>query len=388
MTDYYSNWDFESDQWVQRLETNSGLLPTQYLLKNPGDSLVAEQLHCYPKAKTKFPNWHKNGLVYTKLSFEQSSGEFAAIYKASLVSGNELWDLTGGLGMDSFAFSKIAASVHHNEPNTALSRIARQNHSILGATNIFYHDKLAEEIISEIQYTDTIYLDPSRRSENGRTFLLNDCVPDVTQLLPELKSKAKRVIVKLSPIYDLRRIQTDLPGTRQIHVISVSGEVREILALIDESIPEVTMAVVLPDGLKISRERVPQKTLISQHSIPPNSYLHVADPAIYKSETLNAFSISRDLLRWGTGGYLFSGTPLENAGKSYKVKETITFKPKELKKRFKGHKINIHKRNFPIDVQVLYKSLSTSMGDDFHAFFTTLDDGTKAVCITEPPVTL
>jgi hypothetical protein len=114
-------------------------------------------------------------------------------------------------------------------------------------------------------------------------------------------------------------------------------------------------------------------------------YLHSADPAIHKADTLCTYAKSNECSLWGTGGYLTSKSNTIDGCKSYKIHKSMVFKPKELRKYLKSKRVNIHKRNFPIEVSSLYKSLSTSMGDDLHLFFTTLDDGSKAVCITEPP---
>lgn len=389
MSEFYSRWALDSSDWIQRLNENRSDRPDEYILKNPGDSLVAEQLFCYPKAEQKFPTWHKPGLVYTKLSLEQSSGEFAALYKTKLIYGEEVWDLTGGLGMDSAAFSRQVKLVHHNEPNEALSRIAQHNHSLCGINNINYHRKLAEQLIEEIDSTDTIYLDPSRRSESGRTFLLTDCVPNVIQLLPSLKQKASRIIIKLSPIYDLKRVMSELPDTKQIHVVSVKGEVREILAILDESLPNSIVSVILPENYILTHNQdSDSKATPSTSEVPTGKFLHVADPAIYKAGTLTEFAQLNNLTYWGKGGYLFSDSPNIIGSQSYKVIESMIFKPKELKKRLKGLRVNIHKRNFPVEIASLYKSLSTNMGDDYHLFFTTVSNGVKAVCITEPPLKL
>lgn len=387
MTDKTADWDIDSRDWIERLNQSHALTTDQYILKNPGDTLVAEQIHCYPKAAHKFPDWHKIGMIYTKLSLEQSSGQLAAEYKAKLTLGSEVWDLTGGLGMDSAAFSRIATSVHHNEPNQSLSRISRHNHKLIGLPNIKYHNELAENLIQTITYTDTIYLDPSRRSDSGRIFLLKDCVPNAIHLLPALKRSAKRIIIKLSPLYDLKRIVNELPGTRQIHVVSVLGEVREILVLIDEKLPEGIYSVTLPENLIL--ERTPGQTEVSAKFVDfPDigEFIHVADPAIYKADTLAVYATNNKLSKWGSGGYLTSDSPVTNGAKSYRIIKSLKYSNKELRKILKGAKVNIHKRNFPIEVSSLYKSLETTMGDDYHIFFTTLKNGTKAVCITEPPI--
>src|SRR5690554_6456995 len=97
--------EFKIDHtWIERFKKAQGRSAESYLLSNPGDVIVAEQLACYPKAIQKFPNWHRDGMLYSRLSLEQSSGEETAQFKSKLAGGNTIWDLTGGLGIDSLPF--------------------------------------------------------------------------------------------------------------------------------------------------------------------------------------------------------------------------------------------------------------------------------------------
>jgi hypothetical protein len=385
MHDVTSDWQLQDPSWIQRLQQHLHMSAERYLLSNPGDTIVAEQLKCYPKAEVKFPSWHKIGLLYARLALEQSSGEHAARYKASLIAGNEVWDLTGGLGIDSYAFSVRAERIIHNEPNKSLSKLAQHNHTMLGASGIAYHYEKAETILTNIIKTDTIYLDPSRRNAHLRTFLLQDCEPNVIEILDELKQKARRVIVKLSPMYDINRVYKELPGTKEIHVVSVFGEVREILAVIDPTLTEQIISVVLPERVCLKRELSAGTHSLIEQGIPESGmWLHVADPAVYKAGTLSQLANEYTLSAFGTGGYLFSDHDSIEMCKSYRIESCALFKPKELKTTLRGKRVNIHKRNFPIEIAQLYKQLATTMGDDVHLFFTTTTDRNMWVCITNP----
>jgi hypothetical protein len=385
MYDVSSDWQLQDPSWIQRLQQHLHMGAERYLLSNPGDTIVAEQLKCYPKAEVKFPSWHKTGLLYARLALEQSSGEHAARYKASLIVGNEVWDLTGGLGIDSYAFSIHADRIIHNEPNKALSKLAEHNHTVLGASGIAYHYEKAENTLKTIVKTDTIYVDPSRRNAHLRTFLLQDCEPNVLEILDNLKQKANRVIIKLSPLYDINRVYKELPGTKEIHVVSVHGEVREILAVIDPTLTEQIISVVLPESFCLRRDPSAGTQSLIEQGIPESGmWLHVADPAVYKAGTLYQLAKEYQLTTFGTGGYLYSDHDSIDMCKSYRIESCALYKPKELKATLRGKRVNIHKRNFPIEVSQLYKQLGASMGDDLHLFFTTTSDRKMWVCITTP----
>ncbi len=70
----------------------------------------------------------------------------------------------------------------HCEINEDLSQIAAHNAAVLQANNISF---LAGDGIAYLKNTaetfDTIYIDPARRSNAGKVFMLKDCTPDVLE---------------------------------------------------------------------------------------------------------------------------------------------------------------------------------------------------------------
>lgn len=375
--------------WQSRFQKSIGINPDRYILSNPGDIIVAEQLHCYPKAEKKFPTWHRPGMVYTRLALEQSSGEIAAQFKSGLMKGIEIWDLTGGLGMDAYAFSQTFESVHYCEPTIQPFTLAVHNHDVLGAKNIRHHLKDAASAIESLSHTDWMYLDPSRRDESGRKFLLKDCEPDVLSLLDEMKRKASGIMIKLSPMYDLNQLLSEIPSINHIYVVSVSGEVREILVLIDDASNSTQVtAVILPDGIAYTSTFpvITQSVAIQHGSLPEKGYLHVADVSIFKAGLTHQIISAHQGQIFGSGGYFISTNQTIPGCKSYALVEEAEYKPKELRRRIKNLRVNIHKRNFSIEVSDLYKALGTAMGDDLHLFFTQMNNGKKMVAICEPPV--
>ena len=144
---------------------------------------LVEQIEAKNKCKNKLPSWYKTKKIYypNKLNIEQCSSELTAEYKAQIVSGKSLVDLTGGFGVDSFYFSKKIEHVFHCEINKNLSKIAAHNFDVLGVNNteVISSDGL-DFLQNSNEVYDWVYLDPSRRSESKqKVFLLSDCTPDI-----------------------------------------------------------------------------------------------------------------------------------------------------------------------------------------------------------------
>ena len=163
-----------------------------------------------------------------RLSCEQCSSELTARYKASLVSGEKMVDLTGGYGVDTYFLSDSFSSIDYVEQNEELCRIARHN---FANKSIAIHNTSAEEFLQTDSEYDLIFLDPARRdSHGGKVFRLEDCTPNVVELLPTLLAHGKRIMLKLSPMLDLTQAFTSLSKvTWDTYIVAIKNEVKELL---------------------------------------------------------------------------------------------------------------------------------------------------------------
>ena len=183
-----------------------------------------------------------------RLSCEQCSSEAAARYKASLVEREKtallkeesrFVDLTGGYGVDTYFLSEQFGHTDYMEQNAELCRIATHNFSLQhSAINI--HNTSAEDFLASAEQYDLIFLDPARRdSHGGKVFRLEDCTPNVVELLPTLLAHGKRLMIKLSPMLDLTQAIIHLTPytlhlTWDIYVVAIKNEVKEVLLLSQE----------------------------------------------------------------------------------------------------------------------------------------------------------
>lgn len=211
------------------------------------------------KLRLKHPAWYEVPEVFVPeaVMVEQSSSHETAEYKSRLVTPNALvLDLSGGMGADSFAFAQVAREVVYLEASEERAEVARHNFRALGAGNIICHNGIAEEAgvqLAEELQPDLIFIDPDRRPESrrGRQFLLEDCTPDVTTLLPRLRevSPQSYFLIKVSPMADLTYLKRHLPYLFDTYILSLKREVKELLLHITpESDYLVTAVEILPSG--------------------------------------------------------------------------------------------------------------------------------------------
>ena len=169
-----------------------------------------------------------------RLSCEQCSSELTARYKASLVGGDKMVDLTAGYGVDTYFLSERFKHTDYVEQNEELCRIAEHNFS-LQKSAISIQNCTAEEFLKTAGQYDLIFLDPARRdSHGGKVFRLEDCTPNVVELLPELLKHSKRLLLKLSPMLDISQAVKELSVFSlqwSVYVVAVKNEVKEVLLL-------------------------------------------------------------------------------------------------------------------------------------------------------------
>lgn len=199
---------------------------------------LANQIVSKQKSEHKLASWFRAAQIYypSKINIEQTSSELTANYKSNVVSGASIIDITGGFGIDCFYFSKQFEAVTHCEINTELSTIVAHNFKQLKINNISTFSGDAFDFLKRTKEKfDCIYIDPSRRDAvKGKVFLLQDCVPNVPENIDFLFSKTNQILIKTSPILDITSAINELKFIKEVHVVAVHNEVKELLFLLDK----------------------------------------------------------------------------------------------------------------------------------------------------------
>ena len=212
-------------------------------------AFALQQIEGWQRAEHKLPELAAiEGWLWPKrLSVEQCSSQRTAVYKRQVLEkwtmengqlkiGEKLIDLTGGLGVDTYYLSEGFDEVHYVERDEELCRLAEHNFALAGK-NVQVHSCSAEEYLRELggEFDTAIFIDPARRdSHGGKVFRLEDCEPNVVELLSLLRACARRILLKLSPMLDITEAVRELGGAAEVHVVAVRNEVKEVLVLLEE----------------------------------------------------------------------------------------------------------------------------------------------------------
>ena len=408
-----------------------------------------DQIRGRKMARVKLPRWASlEGIIYPPhISMEQCSSESTALYKAELAArllalpvsssfSEEIGfvDLTGGFGVDfSYIAARLGVKSMYVERQAYLCEAAKENFGRLGLKNAIvkngdgievlhsFHPKKKDAASDDdslgITYDQPrsllktnpdlkiIFIDPARRDDAGNKVVsLKDCTPDVTVLQEEMLSKADYVIIKLSPMLDWHRAISELSHVREVHIISVNNECKELLLVLsarnmgDMEASSADGEVKHAGNLRIYCVNDAQSFVCDELDMesspvriaPPvleeMQYLYEPNASLMKAGCFGALSDRYDARMLSKNSHLFvSQAPIEAfPGRSFRIIAISSFNKKELKRHLSGiTKANIATRNFPLSVAELRKRLKLKDGGETYIFATTLSDESHILVITE-----
>ena len=413
-----------------------------------------DQIRGRKMARVKLPRWASlEGIIYPPhISMEQCSSESTALYKAELAarllglpassSGIEMKaeneiefvDLTGGFGVDfSYITARLGVKSMYVERQAHLCEAAKENFERLGLKNAIVKNGDGIEVLHSflpkkddaasaddslgIIYDQPlsllktklglklIFIDPARRDDAGNKVVsLKDCTPDVTVLQEEMLSKADYVIIKLSPMLDWHRAISELSHVREVHIISVNNECKELLLVLSArnmggmEVSSADGEVKHAGNLRIYCINDAQSFVCdeldmesSQVKIAPSTleemqYFYEPNASLMKAGCFGVLSGRYDARMLSKNSHLFvSQAPIEAfPGRSFRIIAVSSFNKKELKRHLAGiTKANIATRNFPLSVAELRKRLKLKDGGETYIFATTLNDESHVLVITE-----
>ena len=385
-----------------------------------------DQIRGRKMARVKLPRWASiDGIIYPPhISMEQCSSEATALYKAELAerllnqqkikicefttkdtvapkfAKNEgtcenqgkvgFADLTGGFGVDfSYIAERLGVRAMYVERQEHLCEKAKENFLRLGLANAEVKNGDGIEVLHTLEHLSLIFIDPARRDDAGNKVVsLKDCTPDVTVLQEEMLLKADYVIVKLSPMLDWHRAISELSHVREVHIISVNNECKELLLVLSARnmgnlhiycVNDAQSFVCEESDMEASSVKIAPSTLEEMQ------YLYEPNASLMKAGCFGVLSGRYDARMLSKNSHLFvSREPIAAfPGRSFRIIAVSSFNKKELKRHLSGiTKANIATRNFPLSVAELRKRLKLKDGGETYIFATTLSDESHVLVIT------
>ena len=352
-------------------------------------------------------------------------------------------DLTGGFGVDfSYIASRLGMKSMYVERQAHLCEVAKENFERLGLKNVSvkngdgievlhsFHSKknaasdslgITEEQSQSLLKTNfglkLIFIDPARRDDAGNKVVsLKDCTPDVTVLQEEMLSKADYVIIKLSPMLDWHRAVSELSHVREVHIVSVNNECKELLLVLSarnmgmNMVSGTDLGAKYDENLRIfcindsqsfvcdetemassavkiaSPDKIVSSDRITSPALGGMQYLYEPNASLMKAGCFGVLSERYDAKMLSKNSHLFVSEDSVEAfpGRTFRIIAVSSFNKKELKRQLSGiTKANIATRNFPLSVAELRKRLKLKDGGETYIFATTLSDESHVLVICE-----
>ncbi|MBR3398516.1 MAG: SAM-dependent methyltransferase, partial [Prevotella sp.] len=365
-----------------------------------------QQIAGWQTALTKLPEWARHdGIIYPPhLAMEQCSSEQTARYKAGVVAqllgekarDGVFYDLTGGFGVDFSYIAPLFRKAVYVEQQENLVEVARHNFKTLSLDNDEACCGNAVDMLRSIGHATMIFLDPARRDNNGgRTYALSDCTPDILTMKDELFSKADFLMLKLSPMLDWRAVVQQLGSVKELHIVSVKNECKELLVVaapllspqrgedVSPQVEDNALTVFcVNDEQQFVFTPLSPKTVTKVISSPfggdKRGALLVPNSSIMKAGCFAELAHHYDVSPISANSHLFVSPHFidDFPGRQFEIVAISSMNKRELRTTFAGiSQANVAVRNFPMSAEQLRQRLRLRDGGDNYVFATTEEDG-------------
>ncbi len=368
----------------EAIEANIDRKPTDIALDKRVVSarIVAEQVKYLQRARKKLPTLYEARCIIPPRAYEQSSSEETARAKSE-IRGAKLLELTCGLGIDSLMLSRSFDRVVTLERDEILAQVVRENFARLGVENVEVVNTSAEEFVAQTtEHFDWIYVDPDRRTDVGeRVIKLEECSPNIIEMLPRLREISERLAVKCSPIFDVDEAFRLFENSK-VEVVSLHDECKEVV--IYSPMTEEQIAVTAVGRAEFSARRnevenLPTPTAFDIESATKYRWLILPDVALLKGRVAMHF-VGREADIWSNIGFGFAVEQPQNCyGRIFEIEQILEYQPKSLRKILGGKKVEIIMRDFPQSLTKVMAQLNVKSGDEGRVALTSI--GGKSIII-------
>lgn len=331
---------------------------------------IVQQIKGKQVAQKKFPFLLQDGIIFPpQLNLEQSSSEKTALYKSEILKGNKFIDLTSGFGIDAYYLSKNFDEITLIEQNKELLDIVKHNWIVLGKKASFINLKLEDFLTENKENFDVIYLDPARRDQNkNKVFLVEDLSPNVLEIQDQLLSISEEVIIKLSPLIDLKYLISVLKNISKIEIIAVKNDVKEIVVFLSSNYSGdiICNCVNLESDEKdFSFEINAEKHSEAEYS-EPQKFIYIPNNTILKAGIFNLISEQFKLKKLHPNTHLYT-SDIKIEDFPGRILEMEMIDSKQIKKK---EQFNLISKNYPLKPEEIKKKYQLKDGGNQYLIFT------------------
>ncbi|WP_326983741.1 class I SAM-dependent methyltransferase [Chryseobacterium sp. MYb264] len=331
---------------------------------------IVQQIKGRQVAQKKFPFLLKEGIIFPpQLSLEQSSSEKTALYKSELLEGTKFIDLTSGFGIDAYYLSKNFSEITLVEQNPELLEIVEHNWTVLEKKAKFINQKLENFLNQNKEAFDVIYLDPARRDNNkNKVFLLEDLSPNILEIQEKLLSISNEVVIKLSPLIDLKYLVSVLPSIFRIDIIALKNDVKEVVVFLSkENTGEITCNCVnLESDESTFTYKFGEEENVHATYDEPENFIYIPNNSMLKAGVFNLISEKFGLKKLHPNTHIYTSNEKIKDFPG-RILEIEVIDAKQIKKK---SQFNIISKNYPLKPEEIKKKYGLKDGGENYLIFT------------------
>ena len=378
-------WTPELRDFIQEHlnDDTAGLLLAAQRYQGIDVPFAVEQIEARKRLKGKLPEWYENVelVMGGRVPAEQCSSEVTARYKRSILEGESLCDMTGGMGVDFWYMSEGMKRAIYTERNEELCEVAKHNFQVLkDERHPEAEVRCGDGRELPIPSVDIIYLDPARRAGDGsRVYAMEDCEPNIVEWQDELLRHAKMLLVKLSPMVDITDVLRKLKGVTNVYIVGVKNECKEILVQAHALGDSLYAGCVKVHCVDFWTDRQMEYTFDSSEethrvnlaSLGVRGFLYEPDVTLMKAQAFGSLCQRFPVYQLDVETHLMTSDEFiaDFPGRIFEVEEMIPFSSKVLKRLKKEiPQANIAARNFVMTAEELQKRSGIKVGGEVYLF--------------------
>ena len=323
---------------IKHLNDNPSELALKYANKVDFNLKSAlDLLSVYRKSRNKLPSLTAQMAAMTDRSYQQASSERIAAFKAKLLKGQKLLDMTGGLGVDAMAFAKHFEQVLSVDTDEQLNELVNFNLKLMNLPNVKRITQAAED--AELKGVDWAYLDPDRRKDDQRFISVEQLQPNLKVLVPKLLSAGVKVAVKMSPLFEIQEFVKEFPDTKEALVLSEKGEVKEVLYLLysGQESRKIHAVEVAQGPFHLTWSEDKMNATISEKQQIEGKYIYLPKAALSKSRLANHYLQSLGIQKLKGLEVYYSTVPVQLVGvRAFEVLRECDASIKSIKNQIKS----------------------------------------------------
>ena len=331
---------------------------------------IVQQIKGKQVAQKKFPFLLKDGIIFPpQLNLEQSSSDKTAVYKSKILEGKKFIDLTSGFGIDAYYLSENFNDITLVEQNPELLQTVEHNWTVLGKKAKFINQKLESFLSENTEDFDVVYLDPARRDDQkNKVFLLEDLSPNILEIQEKLLSVSQQVVIKLSPLIDLKYLVSVLKNISRIDIIALKNDVKEIVVFLSKENSESIQChcINLESGESDFPFQFGEEENASAEYAEPEKFIYIPNNTLLKAGIFNFISQKFNLKKLHPNSHIYTSNIRIDSFPG-RIIEMEVIDGKQIKK--KGQ-FNIISKNYPLKPEEIKRKYGLKDGGNDYLIFT------------------